>query len=182
MIRTYKDFPEIGVNFADLAEIYESLADFTNLVDSMDDFLVDLFGPERACNLVGVDARGFVPAAALATRGYQLLLARKLGKLPKRPTISAKGKSEYHEVELEMSQPSGMIDRGRPCVIVDDVLATGESALATARIVEAMDMQVGAFLFAAEIHGLPAPGWLHLNESYASYGGIPIFSWREVKE
>lgn len=118
LLRNVEDFPEPGVQFKDITPL---LADPTAFGACIDE-LADLPAAYEADLIAGVEARGFVVAAALARAvDAGMMPVRKAGKLPP-PTISARYDLEYGTAELEV--PIGLLD-GKRVYLVDDVLATG---------------------------------------------------------
>ena len=112
-IKEIPDFPIEGVNFKDISSL---LADYRTFMSAV----VDMGRLVKNPNYwVGIDARGFIFASALATSfGGGVVMCRKAGKLPP-PTEKATYALEYGTATLEMREGSGA------AVIVDDVLATG---------------------------------------------------------
>jgi adenine phosphoribosyltransferase len=128
LIRTIPDFPKPGIQFRDITSLLLNAEGFAAAIERM------AFKIEDKPDLVaGIEARGFVFAAALAQRlGTGLLLIRKQGKLPGE-TIAEDYALEYGSDRLVMH-----IDAcapGSTVEIVDDLIATGGSALAAARLV-----------------------------------------------
>ena len=102
--------------------------------------------------MIGIESRGFVFASPVALGlGLGLALVRKAGKLPHR-TIQQTYTLEYGTDSLEIHSDS--IQPGQRVLIIDDVLATGGTAAAAARLVEALGGHVAAILFLLEIAGL----------------------------
>lgn len=118
LLRNVEDFPEPGVQFKDITPLLADPAAFGACIDE----LADLPAAYEADLIAGVEARGFVVAAALARAvDAGMMPVRKAGKLPP-PTISARYALEYGTAELEV--PTGLLD-GKRVFLVDDVLATG---------------------------------------------------------
>ena len=124
---SYKDFitevphfPSVGVNFKDISPLLADQETFRSAIVEMGDLVGKV--PDY---WIGIDARGFIFASALATYcGGGLVMCRKKGKLPP-PTKELSYDLEYGTSTLEMKSGSGT------AVIVDDVLATGGTLLAT---------------------------------------------------
>jgi adenine phosphoribosyltransferase len=129
MTREVPDFPEPGIQFKDLTPL---LADAHGL-DAVSDALADI---ARGADLVaGVDARGFLVGGAVAIKlGVGVLAVRKGGKLPP-PVFSETYQLEYGTATLEVPA-DGIELAGRSIVIIDDVLATGGTLAATAKLLQ----------------------------------------------
>jgi adenine phosphoribosyltransferase len=129
LTREVPDFPEPGIQFKDLTPLW---ADARGLA-AVTSALVRVC--EGADLVAGIDARGFLLGAAVATKlGTGVLAVRKGGKLPP-PVHSETYELEYGTATLEI--PAEGIDiAGRTIVIIDDVLATGGTVAATAKLLE----------------------------------------------
>ena len=124
------DFPKPGVLFKDLMPFFGDGPAFRQAVDG----IVTHYGPGSFDVVAGVEARGFVLAAAIAyATGVGVVPVRKAGKLP-RPAFSASYALEYGEATLEVHE--GAFRPGQRVLVVDDVLATGGTAGATMDLVE----------------------------------------------
>lgn len=121
-IKDVEGFPIEGVTFRDITPLLEDGIAFQSAVDG----LVMLIEENFPCHIVaGIEARGFIFASAIASLdGKGFVPIRKAGKLPP-PTIKIDSSKEYGNDTLEVKKGSGDI------VIVDDVLATGGTLLAT---------------------------------------------------
>jgi adenine phosphoribosyltransferase len=129
LTREVSDFPSPGIQFKDLTPL---LADADGLAAVTEALAEIASGAEL---IAGVDARGFLLGGAVATRlGTGVLAVRKGGKLPP-PVLSQTYTLEYGSATLEI--PAEGIDlAGRTVVIIDDVLATGGTLAATARLLD----------------------------------------------
>ena len=117
-LRDVEDFPQAGVTFKDITPLLADPEAFGACVAS----LAALPAARDADLVAGVEARGFVVAAALAHAVHAgVVPIRKAGKLPP-PTVSATYELEYGSAEIEV--PLGLLD-GKRVYLVDDVLATG---------------------------------------------------------
>jgi len=125
LLRDVPDFPSAGVLFKDITPLLADPAGFRRCLDA----LAQAPGAAEAELIAGVEARGFLVAAALATvLGVGVLPVRKAGKLPP-PTLRASYQLEYGQAEIEV--PDGLL-AGRRVFLVDDVLATGGTLAASA--------------------------------------------------
>ncbi|MFL6164606.1 MAG: adenine phosphoribosyltransferase [Jatrophihabitantaceae bacterium] len=123
-LRDVPDFPQAGVLFKDITPLLADPVAFAGCVDA----LAALPAVAAADLIAGVEARGFIVAAALARAvGAGMVPVRKAGKLPP-PTVRASYQLEYGSAEIEI--PTGVVD-GRSVFVVDDVLATGGTMAAT---------------------------------------------------
>ena len=147
-IRTIPDFPKAGIIFRDVTTLFKDPAAYKQLVDS----IVESLGGQRIDVVVGPEARGFVLGSALAyALGAGFVLARKPGKLPCK-TIRHEYALEYGTDALEIHTDA--IKPGERVLVVDDLLATGGTALATIRLVEQAGGKVAAARFAIELSDL----------------------------
>jgi adenine phosphoribosyltransferase len=144
-IREIPDFPKEGILFYDITTL---LKDRTAFRKSIDALAVELEG--RDYDLVlGVESRGFIFAATLAYKlDKGLVVVRKPGKLPA-ATVQATYDLEYGTDTIEMHADA--VQPGQKVVIVDDLLATGGTAQATAELVEKAGGKVEAVLFLVEL-------------------------------
>lgn len=149
-VKEVKDFPKPGVLFRDV----------TGILDSGEGFRLAMIEMERALSGVGVDkvaapeSRGFIFGAALADRlRCAFVPFRKPGKLP-RETISEDYELEYGSATLHMHKDA--IESGDRVVLVDDLLATGGTAAAGARLVERLGGKIVKMIFPIELEGFHA--------------------------
>ena len=144
-IRSIPDFPIKGVLFRDITTLLKDKDGYHALIETIAESLKD-----RQVDLViGPEARGFVIGAALAyALGAGFVLARKPGKLPCE-TMRYEYGLEYGSDVLEIHTDS--IQPGQKVVIVDDLLATGGTALATVKLVEQAGGEVVGLRFAIEL-------------------------------
>ena len=144
-IREIPDWPQKGVSFKDITPILED----KNLFFRMIDLLAAPYLGKKIDKVVGVDARGFILAAALAYKlKTGLAIVRKKGKLPFR-IISQSYSLEYASNTLEMHEDS--ILPGEKVVIIDDVLATGGTMKATCDLIKKLKGKIMSVDFLIEL-------------------------------
>lgn len=145
---TIPDFPEPGIMFRDITSVIQDPEGLKLAVDG----LVGLLKDVDYDLIIGPESRGFifgVPVAYLCGKGF--IPVRKKGKLP-RETVSQKYDLEYGQAEVEMHKDA--VKPGQKVVIVDDLIATGGSAEAAAKLVEKLGGQVVRMVFVMELAGL----------------------------
>jgi adenine phosphoribosyltransferase len=144
-IRDIPDFPTPGILFKDITPLLADPRAFHIVLDS----IAERFIGEHVDAIVGVEARGFIFGGALAARlNASFVPARKPGKLPAE-SDRVSYKTEYSTAELEMHKNS--LKRGARVVVVDDVLATGGTAKASAELVATQGGEVVAYAFVIEL-------------------------------
>lgn len=147
-IRDVPDFPKPGILFKDITPILENPPAYRAAQDGLRDLLQDAAFDK----LAAIESRGFLFAGPLALElDKPLGLLRKAGKLPG-ATRKVTYALEYGEATLEAHLDS--FGPGDRVVIVDDLLATGGSALAAARLVREAGAVVAGFLFVVELEFL----------------------------
>lgn len=147
LLVTVPDFPEPGILFRDVAPVFADADAFRSVVDELHARFAGRYDV-----VAGVEARGFVLAAAVAyASGVGMLVVRKAGKLPG-PVLTETYDLEYGSASLEL-EPDG-IPPGSRVLIVDDVLATGGTLTAAARLVERAGYSVAGFGVIFELAGL----------------------------
>lgn len=149
VIREIPDFPKEGILFYDITTLLKNGEAYAELISAIADSLSDL----DVDVVVGPEARGFVigaPVAYALKAGF--VLARKPGKLPAEVERISYG-LEYGSDTLEIHKDA--IKEGMRVAIVDDLLATGGTALATAKLIEEMGATVVGLRFAIELTDLP---------------------------
>jgi adenine phosphoribosyltransferase len=147
LTRNVADFPQPGVQFKDLTPLFADRDGMTAVTDA-------LAGIASGADLVaGIDSRGFLVAAAVAVRlGTGVLAIRKGGKLPP-PVYTERYDLEYGSATLEVPA-EGVELRGRRVVVIDDVLATGGTIAAAARLLERTGADVTAAAVVVELTAL----------------------------
>lgn len=147
-VTSIPDFPEPGIIFRDITTILEDADGFQLAIDSLQNMLKDVDFDV----VIGAESRGFVFGAPLAYNMHKpFVLCRKKGKLP-RETVGVSYDLEYGSASIEMHKDS--IKPGQKVVIVDDLIATGGTIEATAKLVEELGGEVAKIVFIMELAGL----------------------------
>ncbi len=161
LVRDVPDFPKPGIVFKDITPLLQHPQAFKQIVD---DFRRRYQGRPIDV-IVGVESRGFLFASVLAyTLGRSLAIVRKKGKLPY-ITVSYTYQLEYGEDTIELHEDA--IPKGSRVLIIDDLLATGGTAAATAHLVEKMGGKIEELAFVIELAFL---------EGRKMLGGYSIYS------
>jgi adenine phosphoribosyltransferase len=147
IIRDVPDFPKPGILFRDITPL---IGDGRGLAAVVDQIAEPWLG--KIDMVLGIESRGFIVGAPVAYRlGVGFTIARKPGKLPFR-TIDESYDLEYGSATLQIHE-DGMMGNRR-ILIVDDLLATGGTALAAVRLVQRLGSEVVACAFMIELKGL----------------------------
>jgi len=163
LIRTIPDFPKPGIMFRDVTTLFQDPEGFRTVID----ILRDRYADQEIDAVVGVESRGFIVGAPLALAlGCAFIPMRKPGKLPS-ATHSETYELEYGTDELHIHIDA--IQPGERVLIVDDLLATGGTARAAARLVRRCE---GFIVEAAFIVDLPDL----LGHEKLENDGVPVFA------
>ena len=142
------DYPEPGIIFRDVTSILQDAEGLKLAIDSMIKILDGLDFDVIA----GTESRGFIFGMPIAYNLHKpFVLVRKKGKLP-RETVSASYDLEYGSAEIEMHKDS--IKPGQKVVLIDDLIATGGTIEAAAKLVESLGGEVVRIIFLMELAGL----------------------------
>ena len=148
LIRVIPDFPKPGIVFRDITSLLLDGAGFAASVDR----LGDLARPMRPDLIAAVEARGFLFGAALAkSLGIGVLPIRKRGKLPGK-VVGVDYALEYGADRLEMHL--GDCDPATRVLIVDDLIATGGTVMATVELLRGQGAEVAGAVFVIDLPGL----------------------------
>jgi adenine phosphoribosyltransferase len=149
-IAAVPDFPQPGILFRDIMPLLR--AHFEPAVSALDDLLTS--SEWTAVHAIaGIESRGFILGAALASRrGKGFIPVRKQGKLPP-PVSSLAYKLEYGTATLEMQPGAGRV------IIVDDVIATGGTMTAAADLCRLSGYEVCALLALVDLKLIPTLQW-----------------------
>ena len=164
-VRDIDDFPSPGFTFRDITPLLADGQAFGRAINE----LVDRFADAPADRVLGMEARGFIIAAPVAYRmGAGFVPVRKAGKLPWQ-VIREEYSLEYGSDKLEVHRDA--IFPGELILVIDDVLATGGTAAATVRLVEALNGIVVGIGVLIELEDLGGRAKLagHRVESLARY-------------
>ena len=142
------DYPEPGIIFRDVTSI---LQDAEGLKLAIDSLQAELDGLDFDV-IAGTESRGFIFGMPIAYNLHKpFVLVRKKGKLT-RETVSASYDLEYGSAEIEMHKDS--IKPGQKVVLIDDLIATGGTIEAAAKLVESLGGEVVRIIFLMELAGL----------------------------
>jgi len=163
LIRTVPDFPQAGIQFRDITPLLAIPAAFDYILNRLAEHVREC----EAASIVGIESRGFIFGAPLADRmGLPFVPVRKPGKLPA-ARMSVEYTLEYGDSQLDIHRDA--IARKQRAYIVDDLLATGGTARATAKLVELVEGVVAGFGFVVELDALA--GRRHL-EGYEAFSVV----------
>lgn len=142
-IRTIPDHPKKGIMFRDITTLLKDPVGFRLVIDHLTQRY--LKGDIRFDLIVGIEARGFIIGGALSyTLGKGFVPIRKTGKLPAE-VVRHEYQLEYGTDTVEIHKDA--ITEGTPVLIVDDLLATGGTALAAAALIEKLGGTVAEMAF-----------------------------------
>ena len=148
LIRTIPDFPAAGIQFRDITTLIAHGEGFAATVDH----LVERAAKTGPAAVAGIEARGFIFGAAIAARlGLGFIPLRKAGKLPV-ATIGVDYALEYGAARIELDP--GAIAAGERVLLVDDLIATGGTALAGVRLLREAGAMVEHALFVIDLPDL----------------------------
>ncbi len=144
-IRDVKDFPKQGIIFKDITPVLKSEKLFREVVD----IIAKRYESKKPAAFAAIESRGFLFASALAYKlGCGLVPVRKKGKLPYK-VIEESYALEYGTATIEIHEDA--FSKGDEVVIIDDLLATGGTAAAAAKLVEKLGAKVTAIEFVIEL-------------------------------
>jgi adenine phosphoribosyltransferase len=168
-IRAIPDHPKPGIVFRDLTTLMGDPQAFTHTCTVM----ADAFRSRGITHVAGIEARGFIFGAAVADRlGAAFVPVRKAGKLPSE-TFRKSYALEYGEDTLEIHRDA--IPRDAKVLLLDDLLATGGTATASAELIREAGGEVETCAFVVELVGLP--GRSRLEEI-----GLEVWSLTQFRE
>ena len=158
-IRSIPDYPKKGILFRDITTLIKDAKAFKYTNDK----IIEISKKIKFDKVAAIESRGFVFASTVS---YQLnkpfILLRKKNKLPAE-TYSVDFELEYGKATIEIHKDS--IQKGENILIIDDLIATGGTAEAAAKLVEMCDAKVAAFVFVINLFDLGGSNNL-VNKNY----------------
>lgn len=144
-IRTIPDFPHEGIMFRDVTTLFSDPRGLRLAIDQ----LLEPYVGQKIDKVIGLEARGFILGGAVAHQlGVGFVPVRKKGKLPGK-TLLQDYKLEYGEATVEIHEDA--LEAGERVLIVDDLLATGGTAVAGIKLVEQLGAQVVSCAFVVDL-------------------------------
>jgi adenine phosphoribosyltransferase len=145
LIRSVPDFPKPGILFYDITTVLKNNKGFAELIDAFAQYYID----KKVDLVLGIEARGFIFGPALAYRlNAGFVPVRKPGKLPAE-TLTIKYDLEYGSDSLQIHKDA--VKPGQRVIIVDDLLATGGTMLATSELVKQLGGEIVGVTVAIEL-------------------------------
>jgi adenine phosphoribosyltransferase len=161
LVRDVPDFPRPGIVFRDITRLLGDPQAFRSVVDA----ITATYREDGVELVAGIESRGFILGGAVAhSLGAGFVPVRKAGRLPS-TTISAAYKLEYGEAVVEIHADA--VHAGQSVLIVDDLLATGGTAAASASLIERLGGRVAGIAFLIELTELGGARALN-GRSYTS--------------
>ena len=147
-VAEYPNFPKKGILFRDFSPILKDPSALSYVVDEF----AKKFHPNDIDVFAGIESRGFILACALAQKYNKgMILLRKAGKLPGK-TVKVSYSIEYGKAQMEIQKTA--LKKNERVLICDDLLATGGTAKAAAKLVEKLEAKVIGFAFIIELTAL----------------------------
>ena len=144
-IRSIPDWPKKGIVFRDITSLLKDKDAFR----VMNDKFYERYKDKEIDHIVGIEARGFIMGSVLADRlGVGFVPIRKKGKLPP-AVISQAYDLEYGTDTIEIS--AGSLEKGSKVLLIDDLLATGGTALAACKLIESLGAEVIEVAFVIDL-------------------------------
>ena len=148
IISDYPDFPQKGILFRDVNPVFRQYEALNYICNEF----YRRFSKAKIDIIAGIESRGFVVAAALAlTFRTGMVMVRKAGKLPG-ATLRKAYDIEYGHAIMEIQREG--INKGQRVLVVDDLIATGGTAVAASQLIEELGSQVAGFAFIIELSDL----------------------------
>ena len=167
-IRTIPDYPKPGIQFRDITTLLQDPFGFRKLVDD----LVQPFAGKRIDAVAGIEARGFIIGGAVAHQlSTGFIPVRKKGKLPWE-TIGKDYELEYGTDRVEIHRDA--VTEGQRVLVVDDLIATGGTALATLDLLRQAEAEIVGCSFVVDLPDLGGRARLETE-------GIPVLTLVEFE-
>ena len=168
-IRSIKDYPKKGILFRDITTLIKNPEAFNYVNDK----IIKISKKIQFDKISAIESRGFIFASSLSyALKKPLILLRKKNKLPAE-THSIDFKLEYGEATIEVHKDS--IDKGDKILVIDDLIATGGTAEAAAKLIEISGGTVAGFIFVINLFDLPGNNLLkqkgYKTESLVEFPG-----------
>ena len=158
-IRSIPDYPKKGILFRDITTLIKDDQAYKYTVDKIAEMIIDI----NFDKVVGIESRGFIFASAIAYKlSKPLILIRKKNKLPSEK-YSEDFELEYGKATIEIHKDS--IKKNEKVIIIDDLIATGGTAMAAARLVKKSSGKIESFIFVINLFDLNGKNLLE-KESY----------------
>ncbi len=156
-IRSIPDYPKKGILFRDITTLIKNAEAFKYTINE----IIKTIEGENFDKIVAVESRGFVFASPVAYKlSKPLIMVRKKNKLPA-DTYSEDFVLEYGQATIEIHKDS--IEKNEKVIIIDDLIATGGTAMASAKLVEKSGGKVGSFVFIINLFDLGGKDLLEKN-------------------
>ena len=144
-IREVQDWPKKGVNFKDITTLLQDPKFFREVIDRISKPIKN----QKVNKIIGIDARGFLIAAPVAYKlKIGLSIVRKKGKLPF-DTIEKEYELEYAKSIVQMHKDA--VKKGEKVILIDDLAATGGTALATCDLIEELGGEIVEICFIVDL-------------------------------
>ena len=168
-IRSIKDYPKKGILFRDITTLIKNSKAFNYAIDE----IVAISKKIQFDKISAIESRGFIFASTVSyLTNKPLILLRKKNKLPSEK-YSVDFELEYGEATIEVHKDS--IDKGEKILVIDDLIATGGTAEAAAKIIEISGGSVAGFIFIINLFDLPGNNLLrkksYFTESLIEFPG-----------
>jgi len=148
-IRSIPDYPKKGILFRDITTLIKNPEAFKYTIDK----IIEISKKLDFDKISAIESRGFIFASTLSyVLKKPLVLLRKKNKLPAE-THSVDFKLEYGEATIEVHKDS--ISKGEKILVIDDLIATGGTAEAAAKLIEISEGKVAGFIFVINLFDLP---------------------------
>ncbi len=148
LIKNYPDFPKQGILFRDLTPVFRD----SHSLPLLGEYFYEKLKKTNINYIAGIEARGFILSTILGLKfNLGVIMIRKAGKLPG-STVKQTYEIEYGNATMELQSES--IKKNEDILIADDLLATGGTALAAAKLIEGLGGNVIGFAFVVELSSL----------------------------